>query len=136
MEFVGGNRGGSGRPARKSMRYPVQGRVSFWWKDEHANQRQGEGTSRDISETGTFVFALACPPVGVDVELRIFLVALPNTTRALRMELEGQVLRVEQTATGMGSSGFAVLTQDATLRENDEKALAKEILAGAKQHKT
>ncbi|MFY9530043.1 MAG: PilZ domain-containing protein [Candidatus Acidiferrales bacterium] len=102
------------------MRYPVQGRVSFWWKDEDGKQRQGEGTSRDISETGTFVSALACPPVGADVELRIFLVALPNATRAPRIELEGQVLRVEQTAEGMGSSGFAVLTQDAILRENDE----------------
>jgi hypothetical protein len=117
------------------MRYPVQGRVSFWWKDEDGNLRQGEGTSRDISETGTFVLALACPPVGADVELRIFLVALPQAMRALRMELEGQVLRVEQTAAGMGSSGFAVLTQDAILHENDEST-AKEIPAGAKQHKT
>jgi hypothetical protein len=38
-------------PTRKSMRYPVKARVSFWWKDEDGNQRQGEGISRDISET-------------------------------------------------------------------------------------
>ncbi|MFY9532298.1 MAG: PilZ domain-containing protein [Candidatus Acidiferrales bacterium] len=107
-------------PTRKSMRYPVKARVSFWWKDEDGNQRQGEGTSRDISETGTFVVAPACPPLGADVELRIFLPALPNVTSALRMQLAGRVLRVEQTAAGKGSSGFAVLTKDAILRENDE----------------
>jgi hypothetical protein len=101
------------------MRYPVKAPVSFWWKDESGDQRQGEGTSRDVSETGTFVFAPGCPPVGADVALRIFLVALPGATRVLRMEVDGRVLRVEQ-ATAAGSSGFAVLTKDAILRENEE----------------
>jgi PilZ domain len=102
------------------MRYPVQARVSFCWKGEDGDPRQGEGTSRDISETGTFVFAPDCPPVGAGVELRIFLVALPLATKSLRMELAGRVLRVEQTAAGMGSSGFAVLTEGAILHENHE----------------
>jgi hypothetical protein len=107
-------------PTRKSMRYPVKAPVSFWWKDENGNQCQGEGTSRDVSETGTFVFAPGCPPVGADIALRIFLVALPGaTTRIVRMEVDGRVLRVEQ-ATAAGRCGFAVLTKDAILRENVE----------------
>jgi hypothetical protein len=102
------------------MRYPVETRVSFWWEDEDGNQRQGEGTSRDISETGAFVFAPGCPPVGADVKLRIFIVPAPHTTRVLNMEFEGQVLRVEQTAPGGSKSGFAVWGHVAILRENDE----------------
>jgi hypothetical protein len=102
------------------MRYPVETRVSFWWEDEDGNQRQGEGTSRDISETGAFVFAPGCPPVGADVKLRIFIVPAPHTTRVLNMEFEGQVLRVEQTTPGGGKSGFAVWGHVAILRENDE----------------
>jgi hypothetical protein len=100
------------------MRYPVTVPVSFSWKDENGNQYQDEGTSRDVSETGTFVFALACPPAGADVTVRIFLEALPGATKILRVEVYGRVLRVEQ-ATAAGSSGFAVLTKDAILRENE-----------------
>jgi hypothetical protein len=99
------------------MRYPVKAPVSFRWKDENGNQRQGEGTSRDVSETGTFVFAPGCPPVGADVALKIFLVAMPGATKMVRVEVDGRVLRVEQ-ATAAASSGFAVLTKDAILREN------------------
>jgi hypothetical protein len=107
-------------PTRKSMRYPVKAPVSFWWKDENGNQRQGEGTSRDVSETGAFVFAPGCPPVGADIALRIFLVALPGaTTRIVRMEVDGRVLRVEQ-ATAAERCGFVVLTKDAILREDVE----------------
>jgi hypothetical protein len=104
------------------MRYPVEARVSFSWNDGDGNQCHGEGTSRDISETGTFVLAPACPPVGAKVELGIFFVALPNPTRTLHMELEGQVLRVEQTPGGSGDIGFAVLTQDVVLHEDKESS--------------
>lgn len=102
------------------MRYPVEARVSFSWSDGDGNQCHGEGTSRDISETGTFVLAPACPPLGAKVELRISFVALPNPTRTLHMELEGHVLRVEQTLASKGDIGFAVLTQDTILHENGE----------------
>ena len=110
--------GSSGNPTRKSMRYPVRAPVSFSWKDKNGKQCQGEGTSRDVSETGAFVYALGCPPVGAEVALRIVLVTLPDATKILRVEVDGRVLRVEQ-ATAAGSSGFAVLTKDAILRENE-----------------
>jgi hypothetical protein len=102
------------------MRYPLKTRVSFRWKDKDGTQRRGEGTSRDLSETGTFVFASGCPPVGSEVELGISFAALPSVASALRMELEGRVLRVEKSS--KGSDGFAVATNEATLRENDESA--------------
>ena len=110
--------GSSGNPTRKSMRYPLRASVLFSWKDENGNQCQGEGTSRDISETGAFVLTLGCPPLGADVALRIVLAAPPDAMKMLRMEVDGWVLRVEQ-ATAAGSSGFAVLTKDAILRESE-----------------
>ncbi len=70
----------SERPTRKSRRYPVGAAVSFWWKEE-GSQHQGEGTSRDISETGAFVLTPACPPVGADVGLRIVFAPLADAER-------------------------------------------------------
>jgi hypothetical protein len=102
------------------MRYPVEAPVLFWWKDENGNQRQGEGTSRDVSETGAFVFAQGCPPVGGVVQLRIFVVAPLDATRVLNMGFEGRVLRVDQSTPGRGKSGFAVLSHVASLRESHE----------------
>jgi hypothetical protein len=100
------------------MRYPVRAPVSFSWNDENGNPCEGQGTSRDVSETGAFVFAPACPPAGAHVKLGIVLVELPGPTKIVRMEVDGRVLRVEQ-STAAGSSGFAVLTKDTILRENE-----------------
>jgi PilZ domain len=112
----------SGKPTRKSMRYPVEAPVLFWWKDENGSERRGEGTSRDVSETGTFVFTPGCPQAGANVALRIFVVAPLDATRVLNLAFEGRVLRVEQTTPGGGKSGFAVLSLVANLHEYGERA--------------
>ena len=111
---------GSERPARKKMRFPVVAPVFFRWKDANGNEHRGEGTSRDISETGAFVLTAVSPPLGVDIELRITLVGLLKAMTAGRMELGGRILRVEQTAAGRGIGGFAVLTQEVIFLELDE----------------
>ena len=111
---------GSERPARKKMRFPVVAPVFFRWKDANGNEHCGEGTSRDISETGAFVLTAVSPPLGADIELRISLAELLKTTTAGRMELGGQVLRIEETAAGRGIGGFAVLTQEVIFLEQDE----------------
>jgi hypothetical protein len=90
---------------RASIRFPLQAPVAFCWTDENGNRQQAEGSSRDISERGAFVFAATCPPVGSSVELRIPLEGLPDTTG---IDLAGSVVRVEQAHDGKGSGGFAV----------------------------
>jgi hypothetical protein len=110
---------GRDREARKFMRYPIQERVSFWWKDENGNRRQDEGTSRDVSVKGIFVFALRCPPVGAEVRLRILILAPLDAPRILNMEFNGRVLRVDQTTPGGGKGGFAVLSHAAIPCENN-----------------
>lgn len=112
--------GRSEKPARKNMRYPMAVPVFFRWKDVDGNEHQGKGTSRDISETGAFVFTRVSPPRGADIELRISFVSIPNPTTAVRMKLGGRVLRVEPTTASRRIGGFAVLTKEVIFRENDE----------------
>ena len=95
--------------ARKTIRFPLQAPVVFWWKDENGNHQQGQGHSRDISESGTFVRAAACPPLGARVGLRISLEAAVGATEILPIEFDGHVLRVERVNAGSESSGFAVV---------------------------
>ena len=90
---------------RATIRFPLEAHVAFRWTDENGNRQQGEGSSRDISERGAFVFAVACPPMGSNVELRIPLEGLPD---ANWIDLAGCVVRVEQAHSEKGSSGFAV----------------------------
>ena len=97
------------RGARKTIRFPLQAPVVFWWTDKNGNHQHGEGRSRDISESGTFVHAVACPPLGASVGLRISLETVPDATKTLPIEFDGHVLRVERASAGRESSGFAVL---------------------------
>jgi hypothetical protein len=96
------------RVARTAIRFPLKASVDFWWKDELGNAKQGEGLSRDISERGAFVYAAVCPPAGAPVRLRLSLEGFPGGTRDMRMEIEGQVLRVEETSGSAANRGFAV----------------------------
>ena len=97
-----------GQTRRKSIRFPLQTPVIFWWKNESGVRKQAEGQSRDISEGGAFVVAAHCPPLGAIVELRMDLQALPNAKGAPLIEYEGQVVRVER-PNGNQGNGFAVL---------------------------
>jgi hypothetical protein len=106
--------------ARTTIRFPLQVSVDFWWTDDSGTQRQGEGHSRDVSEGGAFVIAMDRPPLGAIVELRMDFDAFADGTRALRMELEGRVLRIEPSVVGTEYGGFAVLCETAMLEERDE----------------
>jgi hypothetical protein len=94
--------------ARATIRFPLAASVVFWWTDAKGTYQQGAGRSRDISDRGVFVLAAACPPLGTLVGLKISLDEVPDTKGTLHIEVTGQVLRVEESDVGMGSSGFAV----------------------------
>jgi hypothetical protein len=84
--------------------------VTFCWTNGNGEHRLGEGRSRDVSEHGAFVFAPVCPPVGSSVVLTIDLEGIPDEIGPLPVEVEGEVLRVEQSPAerGMLTGGFAV----------------------------
>lgn len=96
------------RQARRTLRFPLQTAVSFWWTNGNGNKHEGEGRSRDVSEHGAFVLASLCPPVGANVVLKIALEGIPNGIGSLPVELKGEVLRVEQPPTETEDSGFAI----------------------------
>jgi hypothetical protein len=99
-----------GRPARSTLRFLLQTAVRFWWTNGNGEPLQGEGRSRDVSEHGAFVFAPNCPPVGTSVVLTIDLEGIPDEIGQLPVEVEGEVLRVEESPAerGMLTGGFAI----------------------------
>jgi hypothetical protein len=104
------------------MRFPLEVPVVFWWKDDIGERRQVEGRTYDVSEMGVFVLASFCPPVGAHVNLKISIAGLPDPAQFTRMEMQGRVLRVEQTGMGQGRNGFAILSEQTILHEEGEDA--------------
>ena len=98
----------TGRPQRRTLRFPLETPVTFWWKNGNGEPLQGEGRSRDVSEHGAFVIAPICPPVGASLVLTIDLEGIPDEIGSLPIEVEGEVLRVEQSRAEMETGGFAI----------------------------
>jgi hypothetical protein len=98
------------RPARRTLRFLLQTAVTFLWTNGNGEHRQGKGRSRDVSEHGAFVFAPNCPPIGARVMLTIDLEGIPDEIGPFPVEVEGEVLRVEQSPAerGMLTDGFAI----------------------------
>jgi len=69
---------------------------------------------------GAFVFALGCPPTGASVGLNMLLSSDPQASRILRMQAEGQVLRLEQPGPGEKTSGFATRNQKMVVLRGSE----------------
>jgi hypothetical protein len=101
------------------MRFPLDVPVVFWWTDANGAHQLGEGRSYDVSELGVFVCASACPPPGAQVGLKIPIPEVLDAPPALRMEVAGRVLRVEQVRSGEGRDGFAILSDQVVLREGN-----------------
>ena len=99
-----------GRPARCTLRFLLQTAVKFCWTNGNGEALRGEGRSRDVSEHGAFVFAPNCPPVGTRLLLTIDLEGIPDEIGPLPVEVQGEVLRVEQSPAerGMLTGGFAI----------------------------
>lgn len=96
------------RQARRTLRFPLQTPVAFWWTNGDGQEHQGEGRSRDVSEHGAYVLAPLCPPVGAEVVLKMALEGIPNGFGVLPVELRGAVLRVERLPAEAEAGGFAV----------------------------
>jgi PilZ domain len=105
--------------SRKVIRFPVEAPIAFWWVDSGVVKRS-EGRTRDVSESGAFVFASKCPPPGIQVGFNVFLPVVPGLEHKTRVEADGQVLRVEHARGREQLEGFAILTEHVRLRVNSE----------------
>jgi hypothetical protein len=94
---------------RKNVRYQLQALTVFRWTDRtEGGVYRAEGRTRDISTSGAFILAPACPPVGVPVKLHMVLATIPNSSHSLRLSAQGRVVRSEQPTTESSIGGFAV----------------------------
>jgi len=93
---------------RKGVRYALQAPISFSWKDERGVSYCGEGHTVNISVRGAFVLAVACPPVGADVDLIILLPVRSEMPWTFRIRAKARVLQVERADPSEERKRFAV----------------------------
>jgi len=101
---------------RRHLRYPVEAVVKYQWSTRSSTLGEGQGHSRDISEGGAFVLTNDLPPVGASVDLAIQLPAWQVGAAALRMEMTGEVGRIDVPPGHEQKWGFAVCSLKTLLR--------------------
>jgi len=115
---------------RRHLRYPLAAEVRYQWSARNLVMGEGEGRSRDISEAGAFVVTNALPPVGASIDLAIQLPAWQVGAAALRMEMTGEVIRVDVPPGQERKWGFAISSLKTLLKR---KIAEGELQAERKQ---
>lgn len=93
---------------RRHMRYPIRVAVSVQWLAPKGRKGFLKAKTRDISEGGAFVFSRVLPPLGALVELEIRLSSWQTGSPSSRLEMQGEVLRVETPSSRQSLWGFAI----------------------------
>ena len=96
---------------RRDIRYRLGVPVVFSWESSKGKRLQGEGSTRDLSVAGAFVYTSTCPAPDANVLMDVLLPHLHQTAPAVTMQMEARVLRVEHPPEGTGRSGFAAASQ-------------------------
>jgi hypothetical protein len=102
---------------RRQIRYPLRAPVTFTWIDSDGATHEGKGSSRDISEGGAYIVTRGSPPIGADVLLEIRFPYLPELDRFHRIEMDGQVVRVDLLLDNRAGWGFAISSRRTVLQE-------------------
>ena len=90
---------------RKNRRYSVSAPAFCWWEHAEGKSEVAQGTTRDISHRGAFIFSMLLPSPGAHIEVDVYLPSVGLTPRSVRLHGEGRVLRVSQAESD--PSGFA-----------------------------
>jgi PilZ domain len=101
---------------RRHIRYPLEAELNYQWSTRGSVSGNGVGRSRNISEGGTFVIANVLPPLGASIALTIHLPAWQAGAAALRMEMTGEVVRVDVPPGREQIWGFAICSLRTLLR--------------------
>jgi len=103
---------------RTALRYPLRLPVVFSWQDEDGRIQGCDGYSRDLGSRGIYVYAEQVPPLGVSVEMNVFLPRPEHSCRPSEIRAVGRVVRSErQGASTRGGNGFAAMNHTTQLRE-------------------
>jgi hypothetical protein len=103
---------------RTALRYPLRLPVVFSWQDEAGRVQGCDGYSRDLGSRGIYVYAEFVPPLGVSVEMNVFLPRPEHSARPSEIHAIGRVVRSERpgSPTPQGN-GFAAMNHTTLLRE-------------------
>lgn len=94
---------------RKHARIPLETATEIRWRDQQGEMHAAEGTTRDLSAAGVFVYSEVLPPLGAPVQFSLVLPQLVPDSPAIHLAAEGRVLRVERDL--LSRSGFAVINE-------------------------
>jgi hypothetical protein len=106
---------------RKHLRYPLAADAKYQWTIRNFTRGKGEGKSRDVSEGGAFVLTESLPPVGALINVSIQLPAWQIGATSLRMEMTGEVIRVEVPPGREMRWGFAIASAKTQLHRPEER---------------
>jgi hypothetical protein len=76
-----------------------------------------DGYCRDLGSRGIYVQAELVPPLGVSVELNVFLPRPEHSARPSEIHAIGRVVRSERQAPSSENCGFAAMNHTTRLRE-------------------
>jgi hypothetical protein len=102
---------------RTALRYPLRLPVVFSWQDEAGRVQGCDGYCRDLGSRGIYVQAELVPPLGVSVEMNVFLPRPEHSARPSEIHAIGRVVRSERRATAAETCGFAAMNHTTRLRE-------------------
>jgi len=109
---------------RHHKRFDLQATARFFWKDAAGSRFEGQGLTRDISETGVFVLTPHIPPSGTPVRLEVRAMSLSGSD--LLMRSKGHVVRVVGSAPPADGLGFAAATGSLELRNCNPAVMSPE----------
>src|SRR5437868_13024866 len=103
---------------RTALRYPLRLPVVFSWQDESGRIQGCDGYSRDLGSRGIYVYAEQVPPLGVSIEMNVFLPRPEHSSRPSEIHAVGRVVRSErQGAPTRAGNGFAAMNHTTLLRD-------------------
>jgi len=102
---------------RTALRYPLRLPVVFSWQDESGHMQGCDGHSRDLGSRGIYVQSEVAPPLGVSVEMNVFLPRPEHSARPSEIHAVGRVVRSERHGTSPKGCGFAAMNHTTLLRE-------------------
>ena len=102
---------------RTALRYPLRLPVVFSWQDESGRMQGCDGYSRDLGSRGIYVHSEVVPPLGVSVEMNVFLPRPEHSSRPSEIRAVGRVVRSERQGLPAQGCGFAAMNHTTLLRE-------------------
>jgi hypothetical protein len=115
---------------RTALRYPLRLPVVFSWQDDTGRVHGCDGYCRDLGSRGIYVQAELVPPLGVSVEMNVFLPRPEHSARPSEIHAIGRVVRSEHRAPASENCGFAAMNHTTRLRETrNQKADVEESSA-------